>query len=397
MLRNITLLFFLLVLMSSCVEPYNVVVTKYKDLLIVDGQITNENKSHQVKLTRSVANLDEIPALETDAVVIISCSDGTNEVLKEVEPGVYQTDSVSFVVKVGNVYKLLIQTSNGKSYHSDECEIPEPTEIENVYFSKNTIVSANNEVYEGVSFFVDGNAPKDAYLRWMYTEDWEFSIPYPSLINFDENKELIKIPIENEFCWKKSDSYEIIIQSQKNQGSSEVKGKEICFIPSNNTDRFNLKYAINIKQLRISEKEFVFWNKLKESSEDVGDIFGTQPFTIESNVRSDNDNDEPVLGYFQTGSIVSKRIFIDYDDVTELKLELKNSELYCLTDTIEVDYYWFYSMYDIYEEYILKRDYEVYDRIEGVIGEPDALIIVQPYCNDCSLNGSSKKPLFWED
>jgi len=383
--------------MSSCINPYHVDIKKYKDLLVVDGGITDENKSHFIKLTRSIANLDETPLAETAAHVVITCDDGTIEVLKEIEPGVYKTDSVNFVVKIGKAYKLSIQTSNGRSYHSEECEILKPTEIGKVYFNRNDIVSVSNEELEGISFFVDGRAPKDAYLRWMYDEDWKFSIPYPSLIDFDENKELENISIENKYCWKKSNSHEIIIQSLQGQNSSEVKGKEVCFIPSDNTDRFNIKYAINIKQLRISEKEYQFWNKLKESSQEVGDVFGTQPFTIEGNVRSDNDKNESVLGYFQTGSVASKRIFIDYEDIVGLKLELRNNSRFCPVDTIIVDYYNFHTLYDIYKEYVLKRKWKIYDRLEQEIGEPDGLMVVTPYCNDCSLSGSTKKPLFWED
>lgn len=397
MLRNITLLFFLLVFMNSCVEPYNAQVNGYEDLLVVDGLITDENKSHQVKLTRSIANLDEIPVAETNAVVVISCNDGTSEVLKEFEPGVYKTDSVNFVVKIGNRYKLSIRTSQGKNYHSEECEILTPTAIEKIYYNKKDIIGVNNEDLEGISFFVDGSAPVDSYLRWMYDEDWKFSIPYPTLIGFDENKELVEKKIENEYCWKKSNSYEIITQSLQSQNSSEVKGKEVCFIPSDNTDRFNIKYAINIKQLRISEKEYLFWNKLKESSEEVGDIFGTQPFTIEGNITIDDDTNELVLGYFQTGSVASKRIFIDYEDIVTLNLQLINNSSFCSIDTVEVDNDKFYSLYGIYEEYVLNKGLRVYDRIDAMIGEPDGLLIVSPFCNDCSLTGSTKKPLFWED
>lgn len=393
MLRNITLLFFLLVYMSSCVEPYNVVVSKYKDLLVVDAQITNENKSHEVKLTRSIANLDVTPTLETDAVVIISCDDGTNEILKEVEPGVYKTDSVNFIVKVGGVYTLSIQTSNGKKYHSDKCEILEPTEIDRVYFDRNELISVNNESLEGISFFVDGKAAENSYLRWMYEEGWKFSVPYPTRIGFDENNKLKHIPSKNRYCWKKSSSNQILIQSLQSQNTTEIKGKEVCFIPSDNTDKFNMKYAINIKQLRISKKEYDFLDKLKESSEEVGDISGTQPFSIKGNIISDTDEDEPVLGYFQTGSVTSSRVFIDHDEALSLPLFLRDNTPYCPLDTVLLDNERYKVLYDIYEKFDINGSKRVFD----VLPLNSGLLFVYPRCCDCSVTGSLKKPLYWED
>jgi len=393
MLRDITLLFFLLVFMNSCVEPYNIQVNGYKDLLVVDGQITDENKSHHVKLTRSIANLDEIPVAETNAVVVISCNDGTSEVLKEFEPGVYETDSVNFIVKIGDIYTLLIQTSNGKKYHSEKCEILEPTEIDRVYFDRNDVISVNNEALEGISFFVDGKAPEDAYLRWMYDGGWKFSVPYPTRIGFDENNELEHIRSKNRYCWKKSSSNEILIQSLQNQNSDELKGKEVCFIPSDNTDKFNLKYAINIKQLRISKKEYEFFDKLKESSEEVGDISGTQPFTIEGNIKSDSDENEPILGYFQTGSVTSSRVFIDHEEALSLTLSLRDNTPYCPLDSVLLDNDKFKFLYDIYEEYDVNGDKRIFDVLPLNAG----LLLVYPRCCDCSVTGSLKKPLYWED
>lgn len=391
--RKIIFLLFFFCFISSCIESYNVNVKQYEDLLVVDGLITNENKSHQIKLTRSIGNLDETPKVETNAVIRIQCSDGTEEILKEIEPGIYKTDSLQFVVKVGNIYKLFIDTSSGKSYSSDECEILEPTEIDKIYYNKNEVVDINNETIEGVDFYVDGKVSSGSYLRWIYEEDWKFSIPYPVLIGFDENKKVIFPPVENVYCWKKSSSNEIIIQSLQHQNTIDIKDKKVCFISSDNTDRFTHKYAINIKQLNISQDEYEYWSKLKKTSEDVGDISGTQPFTVMGNVKSNDDINEPVLGYFQTGSVTTKRVFVDYNDVSALNLSLRNSKRVCEVDTVMKSEVEGNLLYDIYEEYVLNGDFAVHDQTDFGGG----LLLSSRDCCDCSLTGSSKKPSFWED
>lgn len=391
--KNFFLLFFL-VFAISCIDSYNVEVKNHENLLVVDALITNENKSHTVKLSRSIKNLDEVSKMETNAFVSIVCSDGAVESLKEVDPGIYVTDSLKFVVEVGKKYQLLISTSNGSKYSSNECEILEPTEFDRVFYKKNEKVTVNNEVIEGVSFFVDGRAVPDAYLRWIFEEDWKFSIAYPTRIGFDENEDMIYIPIKNYYCWKNSISNEIITQSLKNQNSTEIKGKEVCFVPSDNNDRFTYKYAIKIKQLHISQMEFEFWNKLKESSENVGDVFGTQPFSVEGNIKADGDKSERVLGYFQAVSVVSKRIFIDYTDVANLELTLKNTGQSCPLDTVLVNKK-NPTLYKLYEEFVLNKGFSLYDKLddENKIG----LLLSRQKCSDCSLTGSNEKPSFWED
>jgi len=387
--------------MNSCLEPYNVAVKKYENLLVVDGCITNENKSHYVKLTRSILNMDETTVAETGAKVEISCNDGKREVLREVEPGFYKTDSINFVVKVGNRYKLSICTSNGKKYYSDECEILEPTIINNIHYNKKSTIDVSGEQIEGVGFSLDGKAPKDAYLRWTYEEDWLFILPYPTRGFFDENKCYVAFEDDYYKCWKKTKSHDIIIQSFQNQNSQDIKGKDICVIPSDYTDRFYVKYSMKINQLSISKMEYEFWTKLQESSEEVGDIFGTQPFSITGNIKSEMDDKEPVLGYFQAGSVTTKRIFLDYKDANRLNLSLipTQNQLDCTLDSVLVGDYGLKTLYSIYKEYVINGDYTLYGKYESRAedGILEGLMLGQRVCTDCSLKGSSTKPLLWED
>lgn len=388
MLRNIYCLL-LIGILNSCVVPYNLDEEGYKDLLTVDAQITNENKSHFVKLSRSIANLNESPEVETNAVVRIQCNDGTEEILKEIESGVYRTDSTKFVVKVGNTYKLLIKTSNGKSYSSNECEILKPSKIDRIYSERKEVVDVNNEILEGVGIFVEGKGYSGSYLRWTYEEDWMFMTPHHYYTILDENSVASSGIVKDIYCWKKSSSNEIAIHSFQGQDSFDLKGNEVCFIPSDNTDRFMEKYAINIKQLSISKEEYEYWNKLQITSEEVGDVFGTQPFSVIGNIKSEIDEKELVLGYFQTGSVTAKRIYFDYKDVDRLELSLKNSIQNCELDTLKISER-YPTPYSLYERFVLKGDRMIYPN-------SDALLSAPSICFECSLTGSPKKPSFWED
>jgi hypothetical protein len=374
-------------------DPYDVKVKDYEDLLVVDALLTNEDKSHSVKLSRSIANLGDQPKLIENAVVTILCDDGTKEILKEVQPGVYKTDSINFKTEIGKKYQLEIQTTNGKRYQSTECVLLPESEIKNIYYQKGSYITDNDQEVFGVDFFLDGDSEKDSYLRWMFEETWKFHTQYATLVGFNENKELIGIPPVNYFCWKNERSNQIVVHSLKNQSSTELKGKKICFVQAGENDRFNMKYSILIKQLAISQEEYNFWNKLKASTEDVDDIFGTQPFSISGNVKNVNDDKEPVLGYFQVGTVVSKRLFLDYIAVKNLGLDKVYYSETCKLDTINADGKPYTNLYDIYYDNVLNGGYGLHDALPGGGG----LLLCLPECVDCTLTGSNKKPIFWED
>ncbi|NOU60273.1 DUF4249 domain-containing protein [Marinifilum caeruleilacunae] len=382
--------------LTKCVDPYHVNVTNGKNVLVVDALITNEDKSHFVKLSRSRANLEDENLMETGAFVSIKGDHGENEVLKETEPGVYKTDQSKFITRIGGKYILSIITSDGKHYESQECEILQPSEINNVYYKADTIINGNNEEVEGLRFYVDGTSANNDYLRWLCDENWKFNVPYATKIAFDENKQLYHIPEINKFCFKSFAPYEISIQALNEYTSREIVGKSACFIPTNYSDRFQIKYSISIKQMSISAEEYEFWSKMKKVNEDGGDMFGIQPFSIPGNIVCMDDDNEEVLGYFQTGGVASKRLFITRAEARDLGLRL----LYdhgCVTDTVMVDE-WHPSLYELYEKYVLTDGYGLYDQPVGEMGSPlNGLLIVKKKCTDCRLTGSSEKPLFWED
>ncbi|MCG8579530.1 MAG: DUF4249 domain-containing protein, partial [Bacteroidales bacterium] len=164
------------------------------------------------------------------------------------------------------------------------------------------------------------------------------------------------------------------------------------------TDKLTVRYSVNIKQLTISKQEYEFWNKLKISTEDIGDVFGVQPFSITGNIKNINDGKEPVLGYFQTGSVTSERLFIDRREVSELDLPIRKYNEGCHVDTFMADGFAYNTPLEIYEALVVPGSYNLYD---GVYSEMSmaviGLLLAPPPCSDCRITGTLSKPDFWED
>lgn len=77
------------------------------DLVVVEGLLTNENKNHRIKLSRTIAALNETPQPINNATIQIEDGENVYELsLDPIEPGVYITNSFSAVFD--KVYTLSI-------------------------------------------------------------------------------------------------------------------------------------------------------------------------------------------------------------------------------------------------------------------------------------------------
>ncbi len=395
----------------SCLEPYNATVgDDASSLLVVDGLISNNNIAHTIKLTRSVANIDHHVIPVTDALVIIEDDLGLTTVLSEIDSGRYETDTFNFQGIPGRTYTLYIKTKEGEEYRSTPCLMKPSSHIDSIFIIPGKDLSTETDrQYNGLGIYVSGGVNSDEikYLRWAYKEDWKFSVPfYPD-----------EIPIQgggwedyesNRDCWKSAISKEVLIYSFNNQAGRNVIGKELYFVNSQESDRFINRYSTLVEQYSISKEEYEFWHKLEQSTTDVGSIFGEQPFSITGNIKNINNPNENVLGYFQVAGYTSKRIYIDYRQLYDLRMPISNSFSRCAVDSFliaelnelaeEQGTPKFKNMYDIYEKFVLSGDYgyelasKIYEGI-AVIG----LGFSTPQCTDCSLSGEVEPPAFWEE
>jgi len=107
----------LVILISSCVTPFEEGTSNFEDLLVVEALITDENIKHEVFLSR-VFRLDDNQRIkENNATVKIV--DGTDQEyeFEETAPGKYKSIT-NFMVKPNQTYQLIIITSKGKTYKS---------------------------------------------------------------------------------------------------------------------------------------------------------------------------------------------------------------------------------------------------------------------------------------
>jgi len=96
-------LFSLILMVKSCVEPFEPNISKYVNVFVVDGEINNLPGPYEVRLTGGYKYDGNSGINVTGALVKIIESTGLEIVLQESGEGVYLTDS-GFRARIGNSY-----------------------------------------------------------------------------------------------------------------------------------------------------------------------------------------------------------------------------------------------------------------------------------------------------
>ena len=396
---------FITITLCTCIDPYSPQLKGHNSLLVVEGLITNEKTSYEIKLSRTTMKADATPEKVSDAVVSVSDENGNQTMLKNIGDGIYKTDSTSFIGVIGKTYVLDILTNSGKEYKSEPCIMLPVPEIDSIYYEKNVGFTNNqNETHEGISIYLDSKegAESNKNYRWEFEEIWKFRIPDPQNFIWIDSATIYPVVSTKDFCWKQHKSSDILIHSVSAGQTNIIKKEPLCFISPDLSDRLSIQYSILVKQYSVSEKESEFWDKLKEVNEPGSDIYSSQPFPVISNISNLNNPDEQVLGYFQVSAISQRRKFITFMELKKLNLPLFQYDCtrietapgdycrgvqFCIPPTFtELYKMWTNAKFVFVEPVYLPETKEL-----------AKLVFATPVCADCELSGTLMKPDFWID
>ena len=207
-LKAYALIFLFLLSAVSCITQFVPVIEEEKELLVVQGLITDQHATDTIKLSKSLP-LGERSAARPVSGYSVSISDNSGYLvhLNEISPGTYITPS-SFSGVIGHVYTLHI-TSNSTpdkfTYESYPVEMKPVPPIDSIYYEKTTIVPSDG-FYKGVDgcqIYLDTHDPANScrYYRWDYTETWVFRLLFRLIIR------LAGLPINPDLSISKAPSH----------------------------------------------------------------------------------------------------------------------------------------------------------------------------------------------
>jgi hypothetical protein len=402
--RKLPVYLFCLLSLSLCIDPYHPQLGDYDSILVVEGLVTDEKVPYEVMLSRTFQSIDSLPRKIADARVYITDESGSEADLYYHGNGLYKTDSALFTGESGSTYTLHIEMSDGSKYESEPCIMTSVTGIDSVYYLKDEEISSTlDKALSGIKIYLDTEETLEnkEYFRWEYEETWKFKLPFPKRYDYVNETTIVELDKVKEYCWKSNKSGEIITGSILPGQSNELTQKPLVFIPADQSDRLNLQYSILVKQYSVSQKEFDFWNNLKQVNENGGDIYDKQPYSVISNVHNIGNPDERVLGYFKVSAVKKKRIFITQNDLLPLKLPYYkyNCESY---PRAPKDYPSGWAPPTTFDEiYEMWMDAGGFTFVEPVYDKETRelleIVFARNECSDCEMAGSTVKPDFWID
>jgi hypothetical protein len=369
----------LLVLMKGCIFPYEPDITRYENVLVVDGLLTNLPGSCYVKLSRTYPYNEKNNIVESGATVRILDDNGKETILGETKSGLYQPADTNFAGIIGTRYKVSIKTASGEVCESTYEQIREPVEIGNLYFK----YIEKGPGVNGIQLYVDTYDPfkESSFYAWDYEETWEFAVPYQS--------QSIYLP-EMRVCYKDVISRQVLIESTKDYIDDKVIGFPLYYI-DNTTNRLTFRYSVLLKQYNISEKMYLYFKNLKNINENTGTLFDRTPVILFGNIVTTGNSTKPVLGVFQVSGASVKRIFINRDDlpsqlVTPSEYEFCRANLLSKNrDRLKLDS-------------LLRMGWAVMDTvIDNTANDTLIGLAISRSCFDCTTQGTTKKPVFWDE
>jgi hypothetical protein len=206
---------------------------------------------------------------------------------------------------------------------------------------------------------------KCKFFRWEYSETWEFHLP--SIVT-------------HRICWLSGKSNGIFIKNTLTLNENSVTRYPIKTISDPN-DRLSVKYSLLVNQFSLDENEYNYWERFKNTVEQVGGLYDIIPSSIPNNLFCVEYPYKKVLGYFSVSAVSSKRIFIK-DNFAGLNVKYVD----CVTDSIKG------------AGPVSSSNGSFWVIIDNSDKVPPIRYLTNKIgCVDCRARGTEVKPIFWDD
>lgn len=386
-------------LIVKCVEPISVLNSTFEKHLVVEALLTNEMKSHTIKLSNTFPIDQSTPAPEKNATVVIKDDAQNTYTFTEIADGEYRV-ATPFKAELGRSYTLEIKTTDGRSFVSTAEKIVGINTINDVVAKR----KVNNVAVEGVSINVISNTADQNAKYYRYTFEETFKIVAPKWSQFDMVIVSAVPPFRvakvrkkksefNQICYRTEYSNKLILANTSKLSENNVNA-EVHFLAR--TDyKVAHRYSTLVKQYVQSIDAHNYFTTLQKFSSNGSLFTQSQPGFLSGNFRSTGHPNHKIIGFFEVASVSEKRIFFNYNDFFP-----KASTAYVdqcleiaplLRDPLAPT---FSPLIDALQT----GDFKYYeDNKDFKEHRPGPYVLVKKVCGDCTEVGSTTKPSFWID
>lgn len=382
-MKKITYFFILLFYSISCREAYNVPSpSPPTGYLVVEGFINNGTEPTSIKLSRTTKLYDSAEVIyEYNAQVSIEGENNESYPLYESINGTYLSSELH--LNSNEKYRLHILTTDGKEYLSDFSAVRNTPPIDSVSWKREN----------GVQLYINTHDPQNntRYYQWKYEETWEFHSAFASSLNYIFDPASSKnTGVEYKYpdastdttiykCWKTVNSTSI------NLGSSEKLAQDLIYLPLIYVEPASVKisvlYSINVKQYALSQDAYLFLQKIKKNTEQLGSVFDPQPSALQGNIHCLTNPAEVVVGFVEVSQEQNQRIYITNDQVPDWDYDAGCRSVVIFNNEDSIAKYGT-GLIPAFPDEVF-RDFVV------------TFYAAEVRCIDCTLRGTNVKPDYW--
>jgi Domain of unknown function (DUF4249) len=367
----------IILLFAGCKQIYDPKVeAKNIRLLVVEGFLNSGQGPTSIRLSRTADLKDTTANPELSARVNVEGENGSNFILTANSNGEYSIPQLTLDNNVR--YRLRIKTIDGREYASGYVSVKYTPPIDSITWQRDN---------GGLRLYTNAhNLQNDTkYYEWKYEETWEFhSAFYSSKLYIWDTARIRILSLADRKpdgsddttiyrCWKTLNSTSIIL------GSTEKLTADIVYLPVQyiepRSEKLSVLYSLNLRQYAISHEEYLFLQRMKKNTEQLGSIFDAQPSELAGNIHCLTDPNETVLGYVEITQEQIKRIFIYNSQIADW-----NYNPGCVLVQIDKN-----------PDSIAKYGYDLIPTHEG----GNIFYASTPQCVDCTIGRTNKKPFFW--
>jgi len=299
--------FGLFLIVFSCIEPYQFVITDDSPLLVVEGYISDKSfdetqkypsdgRYFSVRLT-TTSNVTNVRSKPVSNASVKLLNDENQEWLYQesgVEEGLYELYDPSFAAQEGMKYKVQISLEEELYESSWEAfpETPVPP-IGSVGFveseSQTYIMESGEKVLRTIKdikthITVGENlSGEPIYYRWKFTPMWVFIAPLSPSVTRPGYK-----------CWVTSRDYLTNYALQIDNTGGYNKG--LFNIPTIANERILDDFSVLVQQFAMTENNFFFWKEMYDQNEGNA-LLDQTPFNLRTNIQS-RSGEKKAVGFF---------------------------------------------------------------------------------------------------
>ena len=380
--NRVSFILLIVLLLKSCVEPYDPIINEVQEVMVIDGVITDTPGTHRVNV--SISTPYNEPAFMPVSGCVVSVQDnlGNMEFYTEKwdEPGVYEAYLDEPFLGVDKIYSLQVVTSGNNVYVSDYDTLLSCPPVDAIYYEQQVSGGEDpDDVWQGIQFYNDvrGFEGGARNYRWKAVATWEYHSPYTSNYVYYYGNTLPYLEDTVSTCYLTETIETVFAASTQLLSENNIFQNKLHYV-SDQTPRLAERYSLLVEQQSLTDQAYTYWEKLAAQSANSASLYETQPSSSQGNIYNVNNSTEKVLGLFYATQVTEDRIFVDYED-----LDFPVGAFTCTLDTLLNN-----------NSFVIDNYYYVISL--NPLGPGPPWLYGQKRCFECTqLGGENEKPDFW--